>query len=539
MLPIARTGICYGRNGVARALSVLDVGSSVFINGMQFSPDLSQCYGFKDDVNDLLHPIAAAGQSSDTTTLVTGKVGYNSSGLLNDKVAQSIALTNGKILCYGAGYVGPIAADVPGYLLVVNPATGKVESSQLITASAGWSQNVVRAFHRLHFVDTGSVILGLLSFDDQANALNNTNYDREGVLVINRATGAIQSSMGLVAIQNQYGVGAPFVSGADSGAIFFSGGGITTTPYSIGTSAGSTAAAVSKNVGPTLSTNNMLQANYCLGKAANSFYSLHVGSGTDKFISYTLATVPATNSTSVACTINDITPMTDMGNTAAGLYESTKNAAYESKVVTLNGVNYLIFVTRLTFSSVAGTIAQYGMFAYQIDAVDPTKLTLTAYQKFATAPLLGCFDPNNMIWVYAAGTLTAYTFNGTSFVAGAAISVNGLTDLVFTQQNTVIGIDKVNRYAYNLTIPTAYVIDCYFQESQLQFDSAALTAHVVVNVYDGTGARQAKTVQLILQGGTFQAGGTSVSVTTSTSGDTVVPVTITNPGLVAVTPSLQ
>jgi hypothetical protein len=181
------------------------------------------------------------------------------------------------------------------------------------------------------------------------------------------------------------------------------------------------------------------------------------------------------------------------------------------------------------------------MFAYQINATTPTQLTLVAYTKFTgTTPSLGYVHSDCTVWVQQGQSVQQYQFNGSSFVTGQNYSfpLGPITDICFTQAGTVLGVDAVNRVAYNMTLQTAQIIDVRFQESNITYSGTNVIAHIVLNVYDGTGARTATAVTLNLTGAVFSGGATSVQVTTSTSTDTIIPIQVSQPGLVSVVPSI-
>ena len=72
------------------------------------------------------------------------------------------------------------------------------------------------------------------------------------------------------------------------------------------------------------------------------------------------------------------------------------------------------------------------------------------------------------------------------------------------------------------------------------YSGVDISNNLLVNAYDHLGNRIQADIIVIIEGSNMQftnGGGTQASSTTSTNGDTVIPVTITGPGYVNVTVS--
>jgi len=88
------------------------------------------------------------------------------------------------------------------------------------------------------------------------------------------------------------------------------------------------------------------------------------------------------------------------------------------------------------------------------------------------------------------------------------------------------------------TLPRSTSVE--FQDTSIVYSGTPISNSLLVNAYDHLGNRIEADVIVIIEGSNMQftnGGGTEASATTSTNGDTVIPVTITGPGYVNVTVS--
>jgi hypothetical protein len=147
---------------------------------------------------------------------------------------------------------------------------------------------------------------------------------------------------------------------------------------------------------------------------------------------------------------------------------------------------------------------------------------------------------DDKIMFYAWNSSTNWTFQSTQI-----------------QQTQDVGVDAQGRvwatgvgsYAYN--VPTGYTsqslyvyepagaaanITVTFQQSAYSYTGATIASNVIVNAYDVTGARVALPVTLTrdTENFSFSGGAASTAVTTSTSADTLVPISVFGTGLLSV-----
>jgi hypothetical protein len=527
----------YGRR------SILDMGTKLMINGVVYSPDLTQCFGVINDRNEWAFYNGAVGQSTLPYALIVSRYGdyYYSSTYdgLRPEIDKSWAtLTSGKIAAYNKlakTYDGELTTTPISQLVVNNPSTYTAESYN----ASGTISGVSSLLHYANVVDNGSalIVANLIAFPSNGNsAIFNSKHDRSSGTFISGSNVQVTTFISkcvadnhIVLLSNGQDFANVYLTDNNAGAI--------TVYHNINN-------AITSKVlyaGPT--TSLLFPPSYAKMNS-NTFYSMTlcstVATSPSRMISYCTVADTAAASTTATCTLSDMTPLVDFGTQTKSGYAI--NARASSRVVNVNGTNYLVFAVGGVdpTNSAAVGLSTYSMFAYQINATDPTQLTLVAYTKFPTAPSLGYIHTDGSIWTQIGSTVQQYQFTGNSFATGASYTIPSgpITDICFTTAGTIIGIDAVNRYAYNLTVQTANIVDLKFQESSMTYSGSTITAHLVLNVYDGTNARVATNVNLTMTGGTFNNGATTIQVTSSSSGDTILPVTITQPGIVSVVPAL-
>lgn len=242
----------------------------------------------------------------------------------------------------------------------------------------------------------------------------------------------------------------------------------------------------------------------------------------------------ATPFTHTVCT-GDFTPLQYWSYTATN---AELDLVTRINKVTVDGSDYLLIaVHSMLQTAEAGFNVQSKLIAYRIDPVTPTNLTLVADQ-LVTRSSISLHDGATIL-MGRAGTVEKWVFDGTSFTMVTSYTVdNYITWLVKTEAGRYIGISSYSNMVYDLTTSTTYRPVCSFQA--LSEVSTGVDQNVVVNVdvYDAASARVAVPVNLTVTGGKFSNGTTSLQVTSSASATVPINVTVKDPALVKVIPTL-
>jgi hypothetical protein len=174
---------------------------------------------------------------------------------------------------------------------------------------------------------------------------------------------------------------------------------------------------------------------------------------------------------------------------------------------------------------------------YTIDT--STYKTLTYYGKIEVPA-----TPKNIVWlsddrtilgIFCHANFYVYTF---SYASGWTQTGN------FPFQFNAVGRDNTGRiwaqdtgpgwgrlHLLTLNVPVSIVVTS--DATSYNFAGTTVSANITVNAYNYDGSRIATSVKLVIDGGamTFAGSNLTKTVTTSASGDTVVPVTITGGGV--------
>ena len=203
-----------------------------------------------------------------------------------------------------------------------------------------------------------------------------------------------------------------------------------------------------------------------------------------------------------------------------------------------SSTRYLMFMQLHGAGGVLDTTAQLRTFpTYRVDGVDPTKLTFVSKIEVPATPknIAWLNDERTIVGVITHSAMYVYTFS-----AGSGWTQTGY----FPFQFNAVGRDNLGRvwaqdtgpgygriHLITLNVPVNIVIT---SDAQTYYYAGSVnTANLTVNAYTYTGARIATQVKLVIDGGsmTFAGNNLALTVTTSASADTVVPVTITGGGV--------
>ena len=183
-------------------------------------------------------------------------------------------------------------------------------------------------------------------------------------------------------------------------------------------------------------------------------------------------------------------------------------------------------------------LATYRTFpTYRISATDPKQMTFVSKIEVPATPknIVWLSDDKTIIGIITHSALYIYTFSAAS---GWAQTGN------FPFQFWAVGRDNLGRvwavdpgpgwgrlHLITLNVPVNIVVTT--DANAYYYSGSSSSANLTVNAYSYTGARIATAVKLVIDGGsmTFAGSNLTKTVTTSATGDTVVPVTITGGGV--------
>lgn len=181
---------------------------------------------------------------------------------------------------------------------------------------------------------------------------------------------------------------------------------------------------------------------------------------------------------------------------------------------------------------------------FLIDPTDPTKLTYKSsltnngFGSNATLPILLRGTDSKVLVAASSNGFVPITWNSAtqSYVNGQWTPIQ-LLNIHLDNANQIFVRDySSNLYVFNVGQSINVVVN--FDTVTAVYAGSDLTVNALVSAYDMMGVRVAQEVQLVVSGGKFSGGALSVKVTTSTTADTVVPITVSEAGALTVTPVL-
>jgi len=174
---------------------------------------------------------------------------------------------------------------------------------------------------------------------------------------------------------------------------------------------------------------------------------------------------------------------------------------------------------------------------YSINTNNPKRLTYVGKLEVPASPknivwlsddrsIIGIFS-HNAFYVYAFSTASGWTVSGNFPYQFNAAGRDGLGRI--WAQDTGIGYGRVHLITLNVPVNIVVTSDA----SNYYYSGGTSTANLTVNAYSYSGSRIATSVKLVIDGGsmTFAGSNLTISITTSASADTIVPVTITGGGV--------
>lgn len=209
-----------------------------------------------------------------------------------------------------------------------------------------------------------------------------------------------------------------------------------------------------------------------------------------------------------------------------------------NETFTYSGTRYVLFGQLHGGGGVYdGTPTQRTFVCYSVNASDPKLLT---YHSSLVVPL----TPKNIVWLNDART-TVGIFTHTNFYVYAFNGTTWTQTVNLPYQMSAAGRDNTGRIwatdvgplgqgRLHLISPTTPVtITVTPASTNYSYAGSPITSSVAVNAYDSTGSRIAVAVKLVINGAsmTFANSNLTVTVTTSASADTTVPIYIINGGV--------
>ena len=254
----------------------------------------------------------------------------------------------------------------------------------------------------------------------------------------------------------------------------------------------------------------------------------------DTFIQYANVNVLyPTTGTNISTYWSADTLSAGSNNNQYGLQRLWTNETFVS-----GGNRYLMF---MQLHGAGGIFDSYPLMrtfpTYSINAQDPKILTYVGNLQVPSSPknIVWLSDDKTIIGIITHNTFYVYAFSGASgwTLSGSfpnqfnAVGRDGLGRI--WAQDTGIGYGRLHLITLNVPVNIVVTSDA----SNYYYSGGSTTANLTVNAYSATGSRIATPVKLVIDGGsmTFAGNNLALSITTSASVDTIVPVTITGGGV--------
>jgi hypothetical protein len=215
-----------------------------------------------------------------------------------------------------------------------------------------------------------------------------------------------------------------------------------------------------------------------------------------------------------------------------------------------SGINYLCIGLYEPGTTTAVTAASCNLYLWRLDS----KTTATFLQKLDTgsAGRVRAFMPidssqkrivvvyDDKIVFYGWNSSTNWTFQSTQNINTQDVGIDSqgrvwATDVGSFVPGIPTGYLSQSLYVYE-PAGAATNITVSFQQSAYSYTGSAISSNLVVNAYDTLGARVALNVTLTRDttNFSFTGGAASTSITTSTGGDTLVPISVFSTGQLSV-----
>ena len=230
-------------------------------------------------------------------------------------------------------------------------------------------------------------------------------------------------------------------------------------------------------------------------------------------------------------------------DTFSGTSNNASNTGYQkilfNDTFVANGIRYITLMQLHGATGLFDSQPRMRTFVtFAIDVADPKVLNYHSHVVIPSTPknIIWLNDSKTLLGVIANTQFYTYSFNPTSgWVLTATLPF----------QFMGVGRDSSNRIwavapgqntwgeIHLITVNVPVSITVTAPQLSYNFTGAVINANLTVNAYDTTGSRIATSVKLVIDGGSMAFAGANLTttVTTSTSEDTLVPVSITGGGL--------
>lgn len=314
-------------------------------------------------------------------------------------------------------------------------------------------------------------------------------------------------------------------------------------------------------IGATINTTTPHAASDSFGcLASNAEYVLPEGTGDDDVFFYTIQTTTgrtrinvcnmtgmSTSAPTMVVTPCEITMATTFATDTASNTRRFKPFVFRDST---SGTAYLGVASYEPYGSGTMTYIAHNIYLFRISGDSRDKLTYVQRVRIGDfgavrncMPMdtsmkkwLVCY--NDKFSIYQWNPTTNFSLQSTQNVQPSWISVDNLGRLWMAESESLGGIFGDGQKLYYFpSSGTAVSLTASFQQSSYTFSGSALNSNIVVNAYDLTGARTAIDVLVSLEGSnvTFADGSVNKTLTTSTTGDTLVPIVVKSTGLLRAT----
>jgi hypothetical protein len=263
------------------------------------------------------------------------------------------------------------------------------------------------------------------------------------------------------------------------------------------------------------------------------------------YIDLTTQGTAGTLTTTAFATLNLDTSQVNFVTTASSVWRNTRAWTFSN-----SGTNYLCIGVYEPGRTTTVATSALNLYLWRLDS----KTSATFLQKLDTgsAGRVRAFMPidstqkrivvvyDDKIVFYGWNSSTNWTFQSTQNINTQDVGIDSqgrvwATDVGSYVPGTPAGYLSQSLYVYE-PAGAATNITVSFQQSAYTYTGSAISSNLVVNAYDTLGARVALNVTLTRDTSNFSftGGASSTSVTTSTGGDTLVPISVFSTGQLSV-----
>jgi hypothetical protein len=263
------------------------------------------------------------------------------------------------------------------------------------------------------------------------------------------------------------------------------------------------------------------------------------------YIDLTTQGTAGTLTTTAFATLNLDTSQVNFVTTASSVWRNTRAWTFSD-----SGTNYLCLGVYEPGRSTTVATSALNLYLWRLDS----KTSSTFLQKLTTgsAGRVRAFMPidssqkrivvvyDDKIVFYGWNSSTNWTFQSTQNINTQDVGIDSqgrvwATDVGSYAPGEPTGYLSQSLYVYE-PAGAATNITVSFQQSAYTYTGSAISSNLVVNAYDTLGARVALGVTLTRDTTNFEftGGAASTSITTSTGGDTLVPISVFSTGQLSV-----